>query len=64
MESWAPHRDLWLQVEAAREDNRDDVAVLWVKSHALPGAAGRCKNAALRIFGNKAADALAREAAS
>ena len=64
LESWAPHRDLWLQVEAAREDSRDGVAVLWVKGRTLPGAAGRCKNAARRIFGNKAADALAREAAS
>ena len=63
-ESWALHRDLWLQVEVARQDCRDDVAVLWIKGHTLPGAAGRDKNLALKNFGNKAADVLAREAAT
>ena len=62
-EPWALNRDLWLQVEMARADCRDAATVLWVKGHSLPGAAGRNKNAALRIFGNKAADVLAREAA-
>ena len=57
-EPWALNRDLWLQVEMARADCRDDATVLWVKGHSLPGAAGRSKNEALRIFGNKAADAL------
>ena len=63
VEPWALNRDLWLQVDAARADGRDDATVLWVKGHSLPGAAGRDKNQALRIFGNKAADLLAREAA-
>lgn len=41
-EPWAPHRDLCLQVENARADNREDMEVVWMKGHTLRGAAGRC----------------------
>ena len=31
---WTPHRDIWLAIEAIRQDVRDDVEVVWVPSHA------------------------------